>query len=307
MAAVRAVADLVEHILSATGPLPAWCEEQRQLARIVAEALDAPPRDGAFVTLTQAATGTGKTIALLGPLMALSALQKKQGVASHRATLSTFTNYLTRQILDDDAPMVNEALKALGYPVIAVAARVGRRQFIDHDRVGRAVQELRDRRDRSDASALERLSGFETFAETEDHQVFVPAGFTTDDLCLTPRSSRSASAAFMARKQAVAAADLILTNHALALTDCRYRGGYSEPESPSRPSCSTRRTRCRMSRGVWPTSESVSASSRMSSMRSARRQSVRAGSCRGCARRRLPGETTGFSRAAPGRPGSSSS
>ena len=225
MAAVRAVADLVEHILSATGPLPACCEEQRQLARIVAEALDAPPRDGAFVTLTQAATGTGKTIALLGPLMALSALQKKQGVASHRATLSTFTNYLTRQILDDDAPMVNEALKALGYPVIAVAARVGRRQFIDHDRVGRAVQELRDRRDRSDASALERLSGFETFAETEDHQVFVPAGFTTDDLCLTPRSSESASAAFMARKQAVAAADLILTNHALALTDCRYRGG----------------------------------------------------------------------------------
>ena len=74
MAAVRAVGNLVERILSESGPLPAWCAEQRKLAGIVAEALDAPPRDGALVILTQAATGTGKTIALLAPLMALAAL-----------------------------------------------------------------------------------------------------------------------------------------------------------------------------------------------------------------------------------------
>ena len=225
MAAVRAVGDLVERILSAAGPLPAWCAEQRKLAGIVAEALDAPPRDGALVTLTQAATGTGKTIALLAPLMALAALQKRQGVRSNRATLSTFTNHLTRQILEDDAPRVNDALEALGYPVLSVATRVGRRQFIDPDRVGQAVQEARDRRADLDARSLEPIAGFETFVEAEDHQVFVPAGFATDDLCLTPRSSRSASAAFTARKQAAAEADLILTNHALALTDCRYRGG----------------------------------------------------------------------------------
>ena len=225
MAVVRAVRGLVERILSADGPLPAWCEEQRKLAGIVAEALDAPPRDGALVTLTQAATGTGKTIALLAPLMALAALQKRQGVRSNRATLSTFTNHLTRQILEDDAPKVNRALEALGYPVLSVSARVGRRQFIDADRVGRAVQEARDRRADLDARSLEPLAGFETFAEAEDHQVLVPAGFATDDLCLTPRSGRSASAAFTARKQSAAEADLILTNHALALTDCRYRGG----------------------------------------------------------------------------------
>ena len=225
MAAVRAVGDLVERILSANGPLPAWCAEQRKLAGIVAEALDAPPRDGALVTLTQAATGTGKTIALLAPLMALAALQKRQGVRSNRATLSTFTNHLTRQILADDAPRVNDALEALGYPVLSVATRVGRRQFIDPDRVERAAEGLRDRGDDRDARRLEQLAGFETFAESEDHQVFVPAGVTTDDLCLTPRSRGPASAAFTARKRAAAAADVILTNHALALTDCRYRGG----------------------------------------------------------------------------------
>ena len=104
MAAVRAVGNLVERILSAGGPLPAWCAEQRTLAGIVAEALDAPPQDGSLVTLTQAATGTGKTIALLAPLMALAALQKRQGVRSNRATLSTFTNHLSCQILEDDAP-----------------------------------------------------------------------------------------------------------------------------------------------------------------------------------------------------------
>ena len=228
MSAVRAVEGLVERILAAGGPLPACCEEQRELARTVAEALDAPPREGALVTLTQAATGTGKTIALLAPIMALAALQKKQGVRSNRAVLSTFTNHLTRQIREDDAPKVNAALETLGYPILSVAPRVGRRQFIDPDRVDRAVRESRDRRDGADPrslDSLELIAGFETFAEAEDHQMFVPAGFTTDDLCLTPRSGKAASAAFMARKRAAAEADLVLTNHALALTDCRYRGG----------------------------------------------------------------------------------
>ena len=218
-AEVRAIAHLVERMLAADGPLPARCEEQRTLARTVAAALDAPPQDGAWVTLTQAATGTGKTIALLAPIMGLAALQKHRGVGAERATLSTFTNYLARQILDDDAPKVNAALQALGYPPVSIAARVGLRQFIDHGRVERAAREARD------ANALEALAAFDTFAEAEDHGVFVPAGLAQDDLCLTPRSGRTASAAFTAQKQAAEAADVVLTNHALALTDCRFRGG----------------------------------------------------------------------------------
>ena len=51
-AEVRAIAHLVERMLAADGPLPARCEEQRTLARTVAAALDAPPQDGALVTLT---------------------------------------------------------------------------------------------------------------------------------------------------------------------------------------------------------------------------------------------------------------
>lgn len=218
-AEVRAIAHLVERLLAADGPLPARCKEQRTLTGTVAAALDAPPQDGALVTLTQAATGTGKTIALLAPIMGLAALQKHRGVGADRATLSTFTNYLARQILDDDAPKVNAALQALGYPTVSIAPRVGRRQFIDHDRVERAVREARD------ANALEALAAFDTFAEAEDHGVFVPAGLVQDDLCLTPRSSRTVSAAFTAQKQAAEAADVVLTNHALALTDCRFRGG----------------------------------------------------------------------------------
>ena len=110
-------------------------------------------------------------------------------------------------------------------PVVSVETRVGRRQFIDPDRVERVAQDLRDRGGDRDARWLEQLAGFETFAEAEDHQVFVPVGVTTDDLCLTPRSRGPASAAFTAQKQVAAASDVILTNHALALTDCRYRGG----------------------------------------------------------------------------------
>ena len=54
--------------------------------------------------------------------------------------------------------------------------------------------------------------------------MFVPAGFTADALCLTPRSGASAATAFSGAKRAAAAADVVLTNHALVLTDCRYRG-----------------------------------------------------------------------------------
>ena len=220
MAAVRAVCRLVERLLSPSGPLPALCAEQRTLARIVSEALDAPPRDGALVTLAQAATGTGKTVALLAPAMALAALQKKQHVHAHRAILSTFTNHLARQVLEVDAPRVGRALETLGYPRVSVALRLGQRQFIDHDRVERALARGRER----DADALEALGAFDTFAEAEDHAVFVPAGLHPDALCVTPRTRAAAAGAFLAARRVATAADLVLTNHALVLTDCRLRG-----------------------------------------------------------------------------------
>ena len=226
MAAVRAVHDLVERLLARDGPLPALCDEQRSLARIVAEALDAPPRDEALVTLTQAATGTGKTVALLAPVMALAALQRRQGVRAHRATFSTCTNHLARQILDDDAPRVSRALEALGYLPVCVATRAGRRQFIDHDRVDRACEPLGDG---PTGSALDALHAFATFAEAEDHGVFVPPGLSPDALCVTPRSRPQAAAAFESGRRAAAAADLVLTNHALVLTDCRLHGRVLGP------------------------------------------------------------------------------
>ena len=219
--AVRAVGALVERMLHADGPLPALCEEQRALARIVAEALDAPPAERALVTLTQAATGTGKAVALLAPVMALAALQKRQGVRAQRAALSTFTNHLARQILAADAPRVSRALEALGLPAVSVATRAGRRQFIDPDRVERVLA----RREGRDARALEALGAFETFAEAEDHGVFVPPGLSADALCVTPRSAAAGAAAFARCRRAAAEADVVITNHALVLTDCRYRGG----------------------------------------------------------------------------------
>ena len=224
MATVRAVAQLVERLLAPEGPLPALCPEQRRLARIVAEALDAPPADAALVTLTQAAAGTGKTIALLAPVLALAALQKRQGVRAHRATLSTHTNHLARQILDDDAPRVNRALEALGFRALSVATRAGRRQFIDVDRVERAIARPVDRGPSPTERALADLGAFATFAEAEDHGVFVPAGVSPDALCVTARSRAAAAAAFTAARRAADAADVVLTNHALVLTDCRLAG-----------------------------------------------------------------------------------
>ena len=223
--AVRAVAGLVERMLAADGPLPALGEEQRRLARIVAEALDAPPGETALITLTQAATGTGKSVALLAPVMALAALQKRQGVPQvSRAALSTFTHHLARQLLDDDAPRVRQALEALGFPAVSVATRAGRRQFIDGDRVERAIERLGPQCEDPDRRALAALAAFDTFSEAEDHGVFVPAGVTADALCVTLKSSEAAAAAFSRCRRAADEADVVLTAHALVLTDCRYHG-----------------------------------------------------------------------------------
>ena len=223
-AAVRAVAALIERMFAPDGPLPALGDEQRELARIVAEALDAPPAGTALVTLTQAAPGSGKSAGLLAPVMVLAALQKRQGVRAHRAALSTFTNHLARQLLDDDAPRVARALVALGLPAVSVATRAGRRQFIDRERVERAIARLGAPREGPDRRALEALAAFDTFAEAEDHAVFVPAGLTADALCVTRRSSGTAAAAFTACRHAADEADVVLTSHALVLTDCRYHG-----------------------------------------------------------------------------------
>ena len=213
-------------LLPATdGSLPALGEAQRRLARIVAEALDAPPAGSALVTLTQAATGTGKSVALLAPVMALAALQKRQGVRAERAALSTFTNHLAGQLLDDDAPRIGRALESLGLPAVSVATRAGQRQFIDPERVERALDRPGLHREGPDRRALETLGVYDTFTEAEDHGVFVPQGFAADGLCLTLRSSAAAAAAFSRCRRAANAADVLLTNHALVLTDCRYRGG----------------------------------------------------------------------------------
>ena len=222
--AVRAVAVLVERMLADDGPLPALGEAQRRLARIVAEALDAPTAGRALLTLAQAAPGTGKSAALLAPVMAQAALQKRQGVRAERAALSTFSNHLARQLLEDDAPRITRALRALGFPAVSVATRVGRRQFIDHERVERAIDRTEPHLVGPDRDALEALGAFDTFAEAEDHGVCVPAGLTADGLCLTARSSAAAVAAFARCRRAADAADVLLTNHALVLTDCRYRG-----------------------------------------------------------------------------------
>ena len=139
--------------------------------------------------------------------------------------MSTFTNHLARQLLDDDAPRVSRALEALGLAPVSVATRAGRRQFIDHERVERALARLGERRESQEGRALVALGGFDTFAEGEDHQVFVPAGFNADALCVTPRSGASGAQAFSRSRRAAAEADVVLTNHALVLTECRFRGG----------------------------------------------------------------------------------
>ena len=207
------------------GPLPALGEEQRALASIVARALDAPPGAGALVTLAQAATGTGKTVALLAPVMALAALQKRQGVRAHRAALSTFTNHPRpsdpRRRRPAHCPGARSAQASGdhrgGAGPGAVSSSTQTAPSAQSSGSGAGTETPRGARSKrsphSTPSPRPRTTGCSC-----------PARFTADALCVTPRSSASAAGAFSAAKRAAAAADVVLTNHALVLTDCRYRG-----------------------------------------------------------------------------------
>ena len=198
--------------------------KQAEYAGLVAGMIgseDPYPGQGAVIALLEAATGTGKSIGYLVPMVINAAL------TGERAVISTHSNLLSRQLVLDDGPLAIAAVRAVlpdsRVDRVTIAARAGRRNFVDCARVA-AVAKALDGAGGKDAA--ECLRGWldaapATFAAAADLGMDLPDRVTEADVCLLPTSSEAASTAFAAHVADGRGADIMVTNHALSLQSAR--------------------------------------------------------------------------------------
>lgn len=181
---------------------------QLELAQTVSAALA-----GGEVLFAEAGTGTGKTLAYLVPAL----------TSGKRVVISTGTRNLQDQLYNKDLPLVREAL---GQPV-SVALLKGRGNYLCLHRLALTRDEgrLPDRASVAELGAVERwaeasgdgdLAGCEALREDSPLR---PRITSTADNCLGTRCALYEQCHVVRARQAAAAADLVIVNHHLLLSD----------------------------------------------------------------------------------------
>ena len=216
---------------------------QVEFSERVADAFGAPDpaRDeGGELSLLEAGTGTGKTLGYLVPLMVNAAL------TGERSLVSTHTLALMDQIMQKDGPLAVEAVKQATGKTVTIASRRGRRNFIDVDRIEDLITELtKAGGGEKDIVALQGWADFATakdssglIAEAFEHAgLTLPVNVSPEDICLMPGSSDRASRAYRQHVDVSDKADIVITNHALALIDAKLWGRliHDSDTAPGRP------------------------------------------------------------------------
>ncbi|TAM09676.1 MAG: ATP-dependent DNA helicase [Nevskiaceae bacterium] len=163
--------------------------------------------------LVEAGTGTGKTYAYLVP-----ALQ-----SGLRVAISTGTRNLQDQLFHRDLPRVRE--------VLASGARVallkGRSNYLCLHRLERALQTPAHRRHYKTLADLRRWSRITVSGEIADHGSHDPAvlaaATSTAENCLGNKCPEFDQCFVVKARRAAQAADLVVVNHHLLLSDFRLR------------------------------------------------------------------------------------
>lgn len=194
---------------------------QRAYATRIGEIIDCAQLNGHGQGLVEAETGVGKTLGYLIPSLLSAATTGK------RAVISTYTMHLQQQIMAPGGDMERAivAVERVTGTRLTAARRVGRRNFIDVDRVSDRYliaigdaslsSEERAEWDAFASWAKETETGeISEFFEAEGVDV-LPCGLAADDICLTPLSSDSAKARYNEHVAASKLADVLVTNHAM--------------------------------------------------------------------------------------------
>ncbi|MEX2466800.1 MAG: helicase C-terminal domain-containing protein [Gemmatimonadota bacterium] len=213
--------DEIQAVLGAGGPLSRGMKGyedrpgQRSMAAIVAETFN----DGG-VTLVEAGTGTGKSLAYLVPA-AMWALKNGE-----RTVISTNTINLQEQLVGKDLPLVQKLVGQVPWALVK-----GRGNYISIRRALLAA-EAQDSLFEDDRSAEVRalLAWIDT---TEDGSLadldFSPSDDLWDevrsdpDVCLRARCPHFQSCFYQRSRRRAASAQLLVVNHHLLFTDLAVR------------------------------------------------------------------------------------
>lgn len=212
--------------------VPGWrySAEQEDYALRVCALLEAPwqgddPRT-ALATL-EAATGIGKTIGYLVPLLLYAHL------TGRRVGVATYTLDLLRAIERGAFPQVNALVSAhLGRAPLTLGVRTGMREHVSAQRVEAAIDALPSASAEA-AAVLEDLLAFAVAGRDGAHAGLLadwkanghalPAGISDDDVNLRAYCMPSDLAAYTRQCDASAGADCVLTTQAMALLHCMRR------------------------------------------------------------------------------------
>jgi ATP-dependent DNA helicase DinG len=182
--------------------------------------------------ITEAGTGTGKTLAYLVPAL----------LAGGKVIISTGTKTLQDQLFKRDIPNVRAALKV----PITIALLKGRANYICHYHLERSLQDTHQSFiDRDEVQYLQRIERYASISKTGDKNELseVPENAaiwqhvtSTRDNCLGSECPHYKKCFVMeARKQALSA-DIVVVNHHLFFADVMLR---DEGLSELLPACNT--------------------------------------------------------------------
>jgi ATP-dependent DNA helicase DinG len=213
--------EAVVHALTAADKLPSMLpdyeprESQVAMAQRVAEA-----QNGREITIVEAGTGTGKSLAYLLP----SAMRAVRG--NERVAIATRTKHLQQQLVTSDVPVVRRL-----HPNLEVAILKGRGNYLCRRKLGDRLKEAGDDADAEERGFLHRVR--EWAAATAEGDIddlpFVPSRDlwelvqSNTEHTLRVRCPHYEECFYYSSRRNAAKANLLVVNHHLLLADMALR------------------------------------------------------------------------------------
>ena len=191
---------------------------QQAYARRIEEAIQCAYRHGHGQLFIEGETGVGKTLGYLIPVI-LNSVR-----TGDRAIISTHTIGLQHQIMrQGDMDKALDAVEAVTGRRPTVSVRVGRRNFVDPDRVQDILDRaMEDGKDSEYLDDVERFLDWARASKTGEIREYLesfgmeslPENLTFDDVCLNSDSSDESRKHFLSQNAKARKADIVVINHA---------------------------------------------------------------------------------------------